>query len=822
MPKRCLSLLPLLSLFVLLPLLGVEEEGKFPFTDHDSFEARIETPSEFLGFPLGSRFTPHRDVARYLRHVASNSPRAHLQVQGDSGEGRELLLLAVSSEENIARLDDIQRLQSLLADPRRLGSDVDRILDDLPAVVWLSYNVHGNEASGTEAALRTIYHLVDGSDDGIATIRANAVVLIDPLLNPDGRERYLNWYQQVRTRDGNSDPASREHDEPWPGGRGNHYYFDLNRDWAWASQPETKARLPHYLKWQPLVHVDFHEMSAESTYFFFPPADPIHPVVPESSIRWSETIGKANASAFDRFGWLYYTAEGFDLFYPSYGDSWPMLHGSIGMTYEQAGGGGGGIVYDRSDGRQLTLVDRLHHHTVSGLATVECAVENKEEIQRAFHHFRRGAMVEGESLHYFFPPGQGELLDRLAQMLLDQGIEIGRTVDELTVAGLRDYSGEEREEEPLPSGTLVVSVGQPAGHLVRALLEPGEEATEANFYDVSAWSLPLAMGVEGFTTVAPIEAEVIPFTEVVKAQGVVEGVGEYGYLLPWAGSAAVRALDALGRREMEVRLVPEEIVIEGHQFPTGTLFIPTESDEVHQAVAAIASEFGVHFTGVSSGWTDEGIDLGSEKVSLLNRPRIAVATGEGVSSLSFGAIWSLFENDLGIEFSAVDLSRILRDLSTFDVLVLPSGRGYRRSIGEEGVESLKEWVSDGGVVVAIGSAAFSLAKEGLALVSISSAVEEDEEDEEEKEEKVRMKIEDLRTQRQDRQVPGNIFRVDAKAYDAYGYWAGVEIIPWSLQIPHEDVVFATGALHRQSGEIVFQLRRVVFHDVHHRSVEATG
>lgn len=760
MPCRYQILIFVLSLILLVSLPGFAWAGDFPYTDHDSFDGNIETPSEFFGVPLGSRFTPHHDVARYLHHVAGTSGRAHLEVQGRSAEGRELFLLAISSPENIARLGEIERLQGLLADSRRLKSDVSRVIDDLPIVLWLSYNVHGNEASCTEAALQTIYHLVDGNDADIARIRENAVILIDPLLNPDGRERYLSWYQQVRSRAGNPDPDSREHDEPWPGGRGNHYYFDLNRDWAWASQPETKARIPHYLRWQPLVHVDFHEMSAESSYFFFPPADPIHPVVPESTIAWSEEIGKANAQAFDRFGWLYYTAEGFDLFYPSYGDSWPTLHGSIGMTYEQAGGGGGGIVYDRRDGRQLTLVDRLHHHTVAGLATVECAVDNKEKMQRSFHKFRSGSRVEGENLHYFFPPGQGELLDRFARLLLGQGIEISETTEEVTALGLHQYSGEEAQSSLLPRGTLVVSVAdQPAGHLARALLEPRAEAQEAYFYDVSAWSLPLAMGVTGYTTAIPFDGGVRPLTAIERRRGSVVGEGKYGFLLPWHPNRAVKVLDALNEQELEVRLIPEKVVIEGTEFPPGTLFIPAGSDRVQPLVTTLAEKLGVDFTGINSGWTEEGIDLGSEKISVLSRSQIAVATGEGVSSLSFGAIWSLFENDLDIGFSAVELSSLLSsDLSGFDVLVLPSGRGYRRAFSEEGIGTLKEWVSDGGVLVAIGSAAFALAKEGLGLVSRSSAVEEDESEEEE--EKVRRKIKELKARRQERQVPGNIFRVD--------------------------------------------------------------
>ncbi|MGE4619434.1 MAG: M14 metallopeptidase family protein, partial [Planctomycetota bacterium] len=360
------------------------EDTPFPFSGNDTFEGVIPAPGDWYGIPLGERFTPHHDVMAYCREVAKLSDRVHFQEYGRSTEGRELVLLMISTEANIARLEEIRAAQALLADPRRMKEredlDLDQLLEDLPAVIWLSYNVHGDESSATEAALATIHQLADGSDEKIRAIRENCLVIIDPLLNPDGRERYLQWYHQVQAHPANPDPAAAEHDPPSPSGRSNHYLFDLNRDWAWQSQVETRARIEQYLQWQPLVHVDFHEMSAESTYFFFPPEKPINANIPEDRVQWSETFGLSNAGAFDRFGWKYYTAEQFDLFYPAYGDSWPTLNGSIGMTYEQAGGGRAGLAYRRRNGTILTLVDRLHHHHVAGLATADCAARHRVQL----------------------------------------------------------------------------------------------------------------------------------------------------------------------------------------------------------------------------------------------------------------------------------------------------------------------------------------------------------------------------------------------------------------------------------------------------------
>ncbi|MGB1071703.1 MAG: M14 metallopeptidase family protein, partial [Planctomycetota bacterium] len=342
------SLIP--SLFVIpFLILGVPMEvvhaqdsakGTFEYRSDDAYEGQVATAGDFFGIPLGERFTPHRDVMDYCRMLAEKSPRVVLQKYGESVEGRDLVLMLISSEENISRWEEIRQAQILLADPvqlqRQKNGDLESILPNLPAVVWLSYNVHGDESSATEAALATMHQLVDGAGERWQSIRENTLVVVDPLLNPDGRERYLQWYNSVRAHPADPDPLAREHSPPSPSGRTNHYYFDLNRDWAWQSQPETRQRIVEYLRWQPLVHVDFHEMSPNSTYFFFPPEEPFNANIPEDRISWSETFGKSNAKAFDRFGWKYYTGEQFDLFYPAYGDSWPTLNGAIGMTYEQA------------------------------------------------------------------------------------------------------------------------------------------------------------------------------------------------------------------------------------------------------------------------------------------------------------------------------------------------------------------------------------------------------------------------------------------------------------------------------------------------------
>jgi hypothetical protein len=299
----------------------------------DSFDERVPRPEAVLGYPLGSRFTHWDRMIDDLEKVAAASPRVKMWSYGRTYEGRPLQLLAISSPENLARLEEIRKDHLRLADPGALTEgEKDRLTHSLPLLVWLAYGVHGNESSSAEAALGTVYALAAGKGEDIEATLRNTVVLIDPLVNPDGRERYITAYGQRRGEDPNPHRASAEHWEPWPGGRQNHYLIDLNRDWAWASQQETRDRIAAYRSWEPQVYVDFHEMSSESSYFFPPAADPVHPQIDRRIISWLDTFGRANAEAFDRQGWIYFKGENYDLFYPGYGDSYPSLRGAVGMT----------------------------------------------------------------------------------------------------------------------------------------------------------------------------------------------------------------------------------------------------------------------------------------------------------------------------------------------------------------------------------------------------------------------------------------------------------------------------------------------------------
>ncbi|MEK6570893.1 MAG: M14 metallopeptidase family protein, partial [Bacteroidota bacterium] len=362
-----------------------------------AFNPSVPPPKQILGYELGNRFSSHNRLEQYLSAVRDAAQdRVRFVPYGETYEGRKLYLAILSSPENLSRLDEIKSHVHKLADPRTItDSEAEQIIKNSPAVVWLSYGVHGNEASSPEAALSVLYQLAARTDNETTSLLKNLVIIIDPLLNPDGHERYVNFQTVHSGTKPVEDKNADEHNEDWPSGRTNHYFFDLNRDWTWLTQKESQARIRTYQEWKPQVHVDFHEMSYNSSYFFFPAAKPINTNLPKSVIEWGQIYGKANAAAFDTMGWSYYSRESFDLLYPGYGDSWPSLSGAIGMTYEQAGGVG--IRVKRADENILTLKDRIDRHTATSWATLKATELNREKRLRDFYSFFKEAINEGKS-----------------------------------------------------------------------------------------------------------------------------------------------------------------------------------------------------------------------------------------------------------------------------------------------------------------------------------------------------------------------------------------------------------------------------------------
>ncbi len=676
--------------------------------------AQLRSPDDFLPHQLGETFTPHHLLVDYMEHVAANSPNVQLTEYGRTWEQRPLLLAYVSTPENLARLDDIRRNNL-----RRAGVESGSTNPDLDlAIVWLSFSVHGNEAAGSESSMAVIYELANPANARTQEWLRNTIVIIDPSINPDGYSRYTHWYRGIANRFPDPHAQTWEHLEPWPGGRANHYLFDLNRDWAWQTQVESQQRIDRYHQWLPHIHVDVHEQGYNSPYYFAPAARPFHPYITEWQRRFQVEIGKNNARYFDAEGWLYFTRERFDLFYPSYGDTYPTYNGAIGMTYEQGGiRAGRAIITENGD--TLTLRDRILHHKTTTLATVETASRNAAALIQNFDKYYNNARSNPPGAYKTFVIKGDNPAGRLRAFcaLLDRNrIAYERAGRSASLSGY-DYTEGKEVSFKVESGDLLISAYQPHGVMAQILLEPEAELEDSLTYDITAWALPYAYGLQAFATTQRLGGDgafqlASPAIPSASAR-------PYAYLGEWEALSDAGFLAALMREGITVRCASEPFSIEGQSYQPGTLVVLRADnqdlgDRFFRTVSEIAAANQKALTTVSTGFSDRGHDLGSNVMRVLHKPNIAVLSGEGTSSLSFGQVWYFFEQNLGYPVSMVPADNFQRiRLDDFNLLIMPEGR-YRLS--EAATEKLGEWISGGGRLIAIGSALNSLSgAKGFAL-----------------------------------------------------------------------------------------------------------
>ncbi len=661
----------------------------------------LKSPAEFLGYELGSQFTRHQNVVDYFIYASQNSTSIQLEKYGETNEQRPLYVSFISSEENIKNLKTIQE-----DNLKRTGILKGDFTSEV-AIVWLSYNVHGNEASSTEVAMQTLYELVTNKQDWLK----NTLVIIDPCVNPDGRDRYVNWYNQTKSTPYNPNPEASEHNEPWPGGRPNHYLFDLNRDWAWATQIETQQRLKIYNKWMPQVHVDFHEQGINSPYYFAPAAEPYHEVISDWQRDFQTQIGKNNALYFDKNGWAYFTKEFFDLLYPSYGDTYPIYMGAIGMTFEQAGGGRGGLGVTLENETVLTLTDRIAHHFTSGISTVEMTSKNAPKLIAEFKKFFDNANRKYKS--YILRGGLEKMLSLKA--LLDKH-QIQSFVSEGKKLSAYDYDSKTTKSIQTVKSDLIVSSNQPKGKMVKALFEPETKLSDSVTYDITAWSLPYAYGLKGFAS----ETE-IPFKENGQLQPTnfsnTVNKEAYAYISKYYEVSDAQLLGDLLEEGFKVRFSNAEFTLEGNKYAKGSLIVMRGENKKIQnfdeTIVKIANNLNKKTTAVNSGMVDSGFDLGSGNMALIRNKKVAVLSGEGISALNFGEIWHFFETELKYPLHVLNTKNFNRlNLSQYDVLILPEDY----SADKESLALISSYVSNKGTLIAIGNSVSNFAdKEGYSL-----------------------------------------------------------------------------------------------------------
>jgi len=788
-----------LTLSVLFP-------NDFQFYPDASYDPKIPTLRQVIGHDWGEEITDYEQMRRYIRALEQASRRVRVVEYGKTWEGRSLYYLVLGSEKNLARLDTIKAGQRKLAHPRGLTeSEATNLIQRLPSIVWLAYSVHGNETSGPEAALLTAYHLLAARNDALADLIASeTLVIIDPLQNPDGRQRFIAHYRQNRGRWPDENPLAAEHLEDWPGGRTNHYLFDMNRDWFALTQTETRARVAAFLQWYPHVFVDLHEMGSDSTYYFAPPAPPINPHLSPGQSEWHAVFGKNNASWFDRLHIDYFTREVFDSFYPGYGEGWPMFHGAVGMTYEQAGVRG--LAVKRTDQTVLRFRDAVRHHFLASLATAETTARNREGLLRHFYETRKAGLrnqpSDGVSGYVFDPSRDPARAAKLARVLLAQGIEV-HSIKNSVKLQVREQTTDQPEERTFPAGSYFVSLAQPARALAVTLLSRGtaldedflkeqqrryEKRLRDQFYDVTAWSLPLLYNVPCFTT-DQIPGDVLaPLNDLPTRAGEVKGgEAKLAYLIPWGTNAAVHALSKLLSSGVRVHSADKEFCQNGRCFPAGSLIVKVRDNpaDLYQRLQEIARQSGADVYSTHTAWVEEGINFGSSQVRFVKRPRVALAYNEPTLGSSAGALRYLIEQVYEYPATVIP-TRFLRgaNLNDFDVLILPDARssspGYRDVLGETGAQTLKQWISQGGTLITIGEATTWLTEDKVALLATSREYRNPEEDRPVGRADKRFDFERaIRPQKElPARVPGALVRVylDTEHWLAFGYHSDANVL----------------------------------------------
>jgi hypothetical protein len=662
--------------------------------------AQLKSPDDFLGYTLGTKFTPHFKIVNYFQQVAAAMPQqVKLQQYGQTYEGRPLYLAFVSSAANISNLETIRKNNLQLA-----GFENGNAANTSTAIIWLSYNVHGNEASSSEASMQTIYELLKPEHAGWLN---NTVVIMDPCLNPDGRDRYVNWFNSVAGNMPNANPAAREHEEPWPGGRVNHYNFDLNRDWAWQTQVETQQRLKMYNQWMPQVHVDYHEQGYNQPYYFAPAAAPFHEAVTGWQKDFQTQIGKNNAKYFDKNGWLYFTKERFDLFYPSYGDTYPTYNGSIGMTYEQGGHSRGGLAVQTDEGEILTLKDRLWHHTTTGLSTVEITSANTAKVLTEYKKFFDDARAGNGSSYksYIITSNDFARIKSVQDVLTGNGISFGSVTGTAGLTGYNYYSGK-NETVKTDKYAIVVNAAQPRSVLARVLLEPVSKLADSATYDITAWSLPYAYGVNAYALNVPVKSGADNNFSYAALPAV-----SYGVAVNYSSVHDAALLASLLNNGAGVRINEKDIVYKNSILKKGTLFIlKRDNTTTWNKVETVINTMGAGFVTLDGGFMDAGPDMGSPAVLKLAAPRVALVTGNDVNPNAAGEIWHLFEQQIKYPITLLNANRLrVNTLKQFDVLILPDG-DYSFISDKKTGDDLKTWVKNGGRIIALESAVNQLAE----------------------------------------------------------------------------------------------------------------
>ncbi len=676
-------------------------QSAYFFPKAGDFDPAIPTPQQFLGYEIGSRYTRHDQLVAYFDELAKHSDKIKVERIGSSYEGRPLLIATVTSAQNQQQLDTLRRQHVTLADPAQPLSAA----GNSPVVVWLGYSVHGNETSSGEAALLTAYYLVANRSAETAQWLDRAVVLFDPAQNPDGRDRAASWHNAYASSPASSDPADKEHVEPFPQGRTNHYFTDLNRDWLALTQQDTRPKIAYFHQWYPNVQIDFHEMGKDSTYYFEPsPASMHSPLLPASSYEWNKTLAKYHAQSLDALGSLYYTGENFDNFSPVYGSTYPDFHGAVGVTVEQASSRG--RVQESVNGL-LTFPFTIRNQVATGLGTVRGAVTERDGLLKLQKEFFQSALKQANQqpvkAFVFGDAHDPGLTRRLLDLLLQHRITVQALTSSVTVDGQRFD----------PGSAYVVPTAQPQFRLVHSIFAETPPIKGDVFYGSTSYAIAPAYGLAFAGSRSRVDAGERITALPPERGGVSGGQAGYAYVFDWRDYNASRALYALQAKGVVTRAAFQPFTAAtagGEQaFTRGSVVIPVAGqtlagDALLAAVDEVARGSGVQVHALASGQSRGGIDLGSDSVKALRKPAVALVMGEGVSATEIGSAWFVLDQQVQLPASKLDPAQLGKvNLDRYTTIVL-SGGTYG-GVDAAAVAALKRWINAGGSLVTYGSAA---------------------------------------------------------------------------------------------------------------------
>jgi hypothetical protein len=736
----------------LAPHLEAQRSSSAPlawyFPEGTTFDPAVPSPEAFLGYGIGTIHTRHDRIVAYMQELARVSDRVTYQEIGITPGMRVMPVITITTPANHARLEEIRQAHLAAADPATPQAQVPDPAGR-PVVVHLGYGVHGNETSSSEVALLQAYWLAAGTSAEVEEALAGGIWHVEPVLNPDGRDRHTHWANMHRSMAMTADPLDREHNEAWPGGRSNHYWFDLNRDWLPLVHPESQARIDFHHAWKPNLVTDYHEMGTNSTYFFEPtkPEGSWNPLIPERLYtELTEVMARYWAESLDRIGALYFTKEVFDNTYPGYGSTYPNFLGGLGLVFEQASARG--HVQASTHHGELTFAYTIRNQLRTSLATVTGVMAERERFLRYQREFFVEAVEEARALPrggwVFGDAGDPGLNRAFLDLLLRHRIRV-HALDE---GGGPVEAGGVRFE---PGTAWVVPVAQPHARLARSIFETTDVYADSVFYDASTWTMSLAYGIPhaelgaGGAATLPLGARVERLPSLEAAGALPEALGgalpeaRVSYLLDWRHHFAPRALQYLLARgvRVEVALAPFTARTHAgeHTFSAGSISVPVALNtdrsaqgiplggptalsrtpaELHALVREAAEHAGVPVHAVESGLSLEGIDLGSNNMRAIpHAPRTMMLVGQGISSLEAGQVWHLMDTRVDLPIVKVDRDSFGRvRLEDYDVLILASGNyGF---IEGERLDELRRWVRGGGTLVAIRTAAQWAVSQGFA------------------------------------------------------------------------------------------------------------